>query len=118
MSREDFRIMIADVPNKEEPVCEIYYKDKGWIQISAEIPNKFVIAFCNTDKGSYWEFPYEEAISILEEAKQHFAKFQRTPEAQEEYDDMKKEQENWNPTTEETAEYERKMEELRKKYYG
>ena len=30
---------------------------------------------------------------------------------------MKKEQESWKPTPEETAEYERKMEEQRKKYY-
>ncbi|WP_316356200.1 hypothetical protein [Candidatus Neptunichlamydia sp. REUL1] len=118
MSKEDFRIMIADVPDKEEPVCEVYYKNIGWVQVSAEIPNKFIIAFCNTDEGNYWEFPYDEAMEVLEEAKNHLAKLQRTPEEQARYQARLKEQANWKPTPEETAEYGRKMEEQRKKYYG
>lgn len=117
MSREDFRIMIADVPDKEEPVCEIYYKDAGWVQISAEVPNKFVIAFCNMEDGNYWEIPYEEAIGVLEEAKEHLAKLQRTPEEQAAYEERMKELENWKPTPEEQKDYEAKMEEQRKKYY-
>lgn len=43
---------------------------------------------------------------------------QLTSEAQPEYDPMQKEQENWKPTPEETAEYERQMKEQWEKYYG
>ena len=118
MTRDNFRIMIADVPDKEEPVCEIYYKNKGWVQISAEIPNKFMIAFCNKNEGNYWEFPYDEVMEVLQEAKEHLRKMQRTPEEQAEYEARQKELANFNPTPEQTAEYERKMEEQRKKYYG
>ena len=118
MSKDDFRIMIADVPDKEESVCEIYYKNSGWVQISAEVPNEFVIAFCNKESGSYWEFPFDEAIEIIQEAKEHLAKFQRTPEQQAEYDAWIEKYKDWNPTPEERAEYEAKMEAQRKKYYG
>ncbi|MCP5504459.1 MAG: hypothetical protein H7A41_04825 [Chlamydiales bacterium] len=117
MSRNDFRIMIADVPDKEEPVCEIYYKNSGWVQISAEVPGKFIVAFCNRDDGAYWEFPYEEAMEVLQEAKEHLAKLQRTPEEQAEHDAWKKKYENWKPTPEEQANYEAKMKAQRKKYY-
>ncbi|WP_316357031.1 hypothetical protein [Candidatus Neptunichlamydia sp. REUL1] len=118
MIKKDFEITIASLPDRENLVAEIFYKNVEWIEISAEIPNQFVVVFCNNDKGDYWEFPYEEAMKVLQEAKNRLAKYQRTPEEQAEYDAMKKEQENWNPTPEETAEYERKMEEQRKKYYG
>ena len=57
-------------------------------------------------------------MGILKSAKKQLEKFQRTPEAQAEYDAMKKEQENWKPTPEETAEYERQMKEQWEKYYG
>ena len=117
MSKKNFRIMIADVPDKEEPVCEIYYKNLGWVQISAETPDEFVIAFCNKENGEYWEFPYEEAMEVLQEAKKHLKKMQRTPEQQAAYEKRTKELENWEPTPEEQAEYEAKMEEHRKKYY-
>ena len=118
MSKDPWRIVISYPPDKEEPVCEIYYKNKGWVQINYEDHGSFYVCFCNTDEGDYWELPYEEAMDVLQEAKEHLKKMQRTPEQQAEYDAMKKEQENWNPTPEETAEYELKMEEQRKKYYG
>lgn len=118
MSREEHKIIIADVEDKEEPVAEVYYKNKGWAEISAENPSKFIIAFCNNNEENYWEFPYEEAMEVLAEAKEYLKKMQRTPEAQAEYEATLKERENWKPTPEETAEYERKMEEHRKKYYG
>ena len=118
MSREDFRITIADVPGKEESVCEVYYKERGWVEISYNDAVHMDIVFFNKKEGDYWEFPYEEAMEIIQEAKERLAKYQRTPEDQAEYDAMKKEQENWKPTPEETAEYERKMEEQWEKYYG
>ena len=132
MSKEDFRVVICSQPDRENLVAEISYKKiepdggstqttpeyVGWVEISAETPHEYVVCFCNTNEGNYWEFPYEEAMEVLQEAKSRLAKYQRTPEEQDEYDAMKKEQENWKPTPEETAEYERKMEEQRKKYYG
>ena len=118
MKNKDFEITIVSLPDRENLVAEIYYKNVGWVEISAEIPHQFVVAFCNTDKGNYWEFSYDEAIEVLEEAKNRLQKKQRTSEQQAEYDAMKKEQENWQPTPEETAEYERKMKEQREKYYG
>ena len=118
MKNNDFRITVLSVPDRENLVAEISYKRKGWVEISAEVPNKFVIVFSNTEDGNYWEFPYDEAIEVIQEAKARLQKKQRTPEQQAEYDAMKKEQKNWKPTPEETAEYERKMEEQRKKYYG
>ncbi|WP_316356148.1 hypothetical protein [Candidatus Neptunichlamydia sp. REUL1] len=118
MSREDYRIVIADMPDKEDPVAEIYYKNENWVVISYEDHGYFVAEFFNNESSSYWEFPYDEAMEVLEEAKNHLAKLQRTPEQQAAYEARMEEQENWNPTPEETAEYERKMEEQRKKYYG
>ena len=121
MSKEDFKIIVCDLPHREELVAEVYYKSIGWAEISAEIPNQFVITFGNCNKGNkgkYWEFLYDEAMEVLEEAKNQLAEKQRTPEQQAEYEARQKELENWKPTPEETAEYERKMEEQRKKYYG
>ncbi|WP_316357689.1 hypothetical protein [Candidatus Neptunichlamydia sp. REUL1] len=118
MSRKDFRITIADVPGKEDSVCEVYYKESGWAEISYEAVGEIFITFFNKRDGNYWEFPYDEAMEVLEEAKKSLAKYQRTPEQQAAYEARMKELENWNPTPEETAEYERKMEEQRKKYYG
>jgi len=118
MSKEDFRITIADVPNREEPVCEIYYKEMGWVEISYESNGEFTVLFFNKNNSSYWEFPYDEAMEVLAEAKNRLAEHQRTPEQQKRYDERMKELENWQPTPEETAEYERKMKEQRDKYYG
>jgi hypothetical protein len=115
---DPWEIIISDPTDRKEPVAEIWYKNKYWVEISAETPYEFVIQFYNNNSESFWEFSYEEAIGILEDTKEHLNKLQRTPEAQAEYDAMKKEQENWKPTPEETAEYERKMEEQRKKYYS
>nr|VFK44375.1 MAG: hypothetical protein BECKSD772F_GA0070984_11773 [Candidatus Kentron sp. SD] len=118
MSREDWEIIIADVPDQEEPEAEVYYKNEQWVGISMEFPNTFTVKFCNKDEGNYWEFTYDEAMEILQEAKNRLAKLQRTPEEQAEYEARQKELANFNPTPEKTAEYERKMEEQRKKYYG
>jgi len=118
MKNTDFEITIASLPDRENLVAEIFYKNVEWVEISAEIPNEFVVAFCNTDEGNYWEFPYDEAMEVLEVAKSRLAKYQRTPEEQAEYDAEQKAQENFNPTPKETAEYERKMKEQWEKYYG
>ena len=118
MSREDWEILVADFPDKEEPVCEIWYKDKHWADVSEEVKDHCIILLGNSRDGNYWEFAYDEAMEILREAREHIKKMRRTPEQQAEYDAMKKEQENWKPTPEETDEYERKMKEQWEKYYG
>lgn len=99
------------MPDREEPVCEIYYKNKYWVEISAETPHEYVIQFYNNSSENRWEFPYEEAMSVIVEAKAHLAKLQRTPEEQASYEAKMKEWENWKPTPEERAEYEAKMKE-------
>lgn len=118
MSKDNFQITVLSVPDRENLVAEISYNEKGWVEISAEVPNKFVIAFCNTDEGNYWEFPYQEAMEVLQKAKEQLAKLQRTPEEQARYEARMKELENWKPTPEEQADYEAKMEAQRKKWYG
>ena len=118
MEKRNFRLIICDMPDKEELVCQVFYKNEQWIEISAEVPHEFVIAFCNKEGGDYWEFSYDEAMKIIQEAKRRLEEKQRTPEQQKRYDEQIRELENFNPTPEQTAEYERKMEEQRKKYYG
>ena len=93
MKNMDFSITIASLPDRENLVAEIYYKNKGWVEISAEVPNKFVVAFCNCDDGNYWEFPYDEAMETLQKAKDMLAAKQRTSEQQKAYEKMIKESE-------------------------
>lgn len=118
MKKNNWERIVSYPPGKEEPVAEIYYKNEQWAEINYEDHGFFVFKFYNKDDGNYWEFPYEEAMEVLENAKVRLTKLQRTPEAQAEYDAMKKEQENWKPTPEEQADYEAKMEAQHEKYYG
>jgi len=118
MSKSDFNIDIIDLPDRENTVAEIDYKKCQWAEISAEEPYNYIIQIYKHPEKEYWEFSFDEAMEILKSAKKQLEKFQRTPEAQAEYDAMKKEQENWKPTPEETAEYERQMKEQWEKYYG
>lgn len=87
MNKEDWEIIIADMPDREEPVSEIWYKNKYWVEISAEVPNEFVIQFYSHPEKDYWEFPYEEAMEVLQQAKDRLARLQRTPEEQKSYDE-------------------------------
>lgn len=113
-----WKTIIGDFPDKENPVADVYYKQQHVFQIFKEDNTDYILRFANNPKAAYWEFPYDEAMEVLEEAKNHLKKLQRTPEEQAEHDAMKKEQENWKPTPEEAAEYERKMKEQWEKYYG
>ena len=117
MKYKDWKTILGDLPDKENPVADVYYQNHHIFQIFKEDNTGYIIRFGNNPNSNFWEFSYKEAIEVLKEAKEHLSKLQRTPEEQAEYDAMKKEQENWNPTPEETVQYERKMEEQRKKYY-
>ena len=88
MKNKDFEIIIASLPDRENLVAEIFYKNTEWVEISAETPHKYVVCFCNTDDGNYWEFPFEEAMDVFQQAKDMLAEKQRTPEQQKEYDEM------------------------------
>lgn len=118
MKYKGWKTIIGDTPDKENLVADIYYENYHIFQIFKEDNTPYIVRFGNNPQNKYWEFPYEESIEILQEAKEYLAKYQRTPEEQAEYDAMKKEQKNWNPTPEETAEYERQMKKQWDKYYG
>jgi len=118
MSKNDFNIDILELPDRENPVAEIDYKKYQWAEISAEESNNFMIQFYKHPHEDYWELPYDEAMGVLQEAKNRLAKLQRTPEEQARYEARMKELEDWKPTAEEQREYEAKMEAQRKKYYG
>lgn len=118
MSKEDFRITIASLSDRENDVAEINYRHEQWAEVSAETPHEYVVQFYNKRDVNYWEFSYDEAMEVLAEAKERLYKYQRTPEEQAEYDADQKAMEKWQPTSEETAEYERKMKEQWEKYYG
>lgn len=86
MSKEDYNIIIAFMVDQEEPIAEVYYKEEQWAEITYEFPEKFSVLFFGCTKAGYWEFPFDEAIEVLQEAKGRLAKLQRTPEQQARYD--------------------------------
>ena len=67
----DFEIIIASVPDKENCVCEIYYKNVQWAEISQE-DKTVIIQFYNNSGSRYWEFPLEIALEILQNAKKKY----------------------------------------------
>lgn len=67
----DFDIIIASLPTKENCVCEIYYKDNQWVEISLESDQLMIQFYCNSLTG-YWEFPLEVVLDVLQKAKKAF----------------------------------------------
>lgn len=63
-----FEIIIASLPHRERLVAEIYYNNMYWVQISQE-EKELVIQFYSYPNGTYWKFSYEEALQVLEQAK-------------------------------------------------
>jgi hypothetical protein len=63
-----FEIVIASLPHREHLVAEIYYNKMYWVQISHENEEP-VIQFYPHPSEKYWEFSFDEALKILEEAK-------------------------------------------------
>ncbi|QVL55054.1 MAG: hypothetical protein KFB95_06980 [Simkaniaceae bacterium] len=117
MKYKGWKTILGDLPDKENPVADVYYQNNHIFQISKEDNTDYTIRFANHPKRAYWEFPYKEATEILQEAKDHLAKLQRTPEEQAEHDAWVEKYKDWEPTPEEQADYERQIEEQRKKYY-
>lgn len=67
----DFRIVIASVPDREKCVCEIYHNHIQWAEISQE-HFEMMIQFYPHPSGNYWEFPLDIALETLEKAKKKF----------------------------------------------
>jgi hypothetical protein len=67
----DYRIVIASLPDKEELVAEIYYKHEQWVEISNESGTPMIVFFKKRD-GSDWEFEMDKALEALETAKKRF----------------------------------------------
>jgi len=66
---EEFEINIASVPYREELVACIFYKRICWAEISHE-GEEMVIQFYSHPSKRHWEFPLDEALKVLEQAKQ------------------------------------------------
>lgn len=66
---EKFRIIIASLPDRERLVAEILYKGVQWAEISQEKEDELIIQLYSHPREKNWEFPYDEALQILEEAK-------------------------------------------------
>lgn len=66
---EKFRITIASLPDREHLVAEILYEGVQWAEISQEKEDKLTIQFYPHPREKHWEFPYDEVLQILEQAK-------------------------------------------------
>ncbi|WP_420421570.1 hypothetical protein [Simkania sp.] len=66
---KDFEINIGSVPYREELVACIFYKKNCWAEISHE-GKEMLIHFYPHPNKKVWEFPLDEALKILEKAKQ------------------------------------------------
>jgi hypothetical protein len=67
----NFRVVIASLPDRENCVCEIYYNHIQWAEISRE-NEETIIQFYNNPHQKYWEFPIDIALEILQNAKKKF----------------------------------------------
>lgn len=65
---DKFEIVIASLPERERLVAEIFYEDVQWVEISQET-EELTIQFCSHPRKEYWEFPFEEALEILKQAR-------------------------------------------------
>lgn len=68
---ENFSILIASLPNREHCVCEIYYNNVQWVEISKETDEP-IIQFYANPRQSFWEFPLDVALEVLEKAKKRY----------------------------------------------
>ncbi len=72
----DFRIVVASMPDKEGLVTEIYYKHEQWVEISNENGTPMIV-FCKKRDGGNWEFELDKAFDALEYAKKRFFDMER-----------------------------------------
>ena len=67
---KNFRITVISLPDREDLVAEIFYKNEQWAEISQET-GELLVQFYNSDNQNYWEFSLSEAIQVLESARFH-----------------------------------------------
>jgi hypothetical protein len=65
---EKFRITLASLPDREHLVAEILYEGLQWAEISQE-SGELSIQFYSHPRQKCWEFPFDEALEVLEQAK-------------------------------------------------
>ena len=65
---EKFHITVASLPDREHLVAEILYEGIQWAEISQET-GELIIQFYSHPRQKYWEFPIDEALKVLEQAK-------------------------------------------------
>ncbi len=70
---EKFEIEIVSYFDAEEIVAEIYYSQFQWAKISRKDKELIIEFFSHPNKGG-WEFSFEEALEILEQAKDKLLK--------------------------------------------
>jgi hypothetical protein len=68
-----FRITIASLPDRENLVAEVIYDDVEWAEISQETRGEMIIQFYPHPRQEFWEFPLDQALLALEQAKQKLA---------------------------------------------
>ncbi len=68
MNKKRFSFRIASDTSKEKVFAEVFYDDDQWAEISQEEKNPVVIFF-SPSNAKYWEFPLEEALEALRQAK-------------------------------------------------
>ena len=67
----NFRIVIASLPDRENCVCEIFYCHVQWAEISQE-GKEIIIQFYPHPSRDCWEFPLDVVLEILQRAKKRF----------------------------------------------
>ena len=65
---EQFRLIIASLPDRDQCVCEIYYRHVQWAELRIE-GSQIIAQFYSGPRESYWEFPLNIAMQILKKAK-------------------------------------------------
>ena len=68
MTEKKFSIKIASDTSREKVFAEIYYNSEEWAEISQEKENPLITFFPPLHE-KYWEFPLDEALKAIEEAK-------------------------------------------------
>ena len=67
---DNFEFVIASPIDRDELICEIYYKGEIFAEISQDNKN-LLIQLYSPQNQKYWEFPLLQFQNIIEEAKKH-----------------------------------------------
>ena len=66
---DDFSIVIASVPHRENCICEIYYDGNQWVEIYKE-GETAMIEFHSHSDLKFWDLPLDLALDVLNQAKE------------------------------------------------